>query len=108
MRIIVWKEGGIMGLDQRLGPVDTDRVSGAVGSAIDRMIDEVGFFDLSNEAQPGQGAVRDAFYFSFHIVDGERQNQVWPHMLAGPAEAKLFELLHRLQKGGFEFEDQKN
>lgn len=106
MQITVWKTGGIQGVRERLGPVETDRVSGAVGSAIIQMVDEMGFFDLSSDGEPGQAF--DDFHFSIHIVDGERENQVsFDGLAGGPLAAKLRDLVQLLQEGGFEFETRR-
>lgn len=107
MQATVWKTGGFAGVRERLGPVDTDRVFGAVGSAIIRMVDEIRFFDLSGDGEPGQAF--DDFHFSIHIVDGEREHQVsFDGLSGGPLAAKLRKFVQTLQDGGFEFEDQKN
>lgn len=108
MHVTVWKTGGIAGVCERLGPVDTDRVSGAVGSAIIRMVDEIEFFDLSGDGEPGPGQAFDDFHFSIHIVDGEREHQVSFDGLSEGPLAALRKSVQILKDSGFEFEDQKN
>jgi len=106
MQVTVWKTGGFAGVREKLGPVDTDRVSGAVGSAIVRRVEEMRFFDLPGDAEPG-GAYDD-FHFSVHILDGERDKQVgFDDHSKGQLATELRQFVQMLEDGGFEFEDQK-
>ena len=106
MKITVWKTGGVVGIYERLGPVDTDQMSGAAGTAVMGMVENLRFFGLPEELEPG-GAFDD-FHVTVHIVHGEREHQVaYDGLSKDPAAAKLGALVQALQeRGGFDFEDQ--
>lgn len=106
MQITVQRTGGIAGVNERLGPVDTDHVSGAVGSAISAKVEAIGFFDMPSELEPS--GVYDDFHMSVHVVDGGRDHTVSCDALSkDPAARGLGELVKLLTDGGFDFEDQR-
>lgn len=105
MQLTVLKTGGVAGMRQQLGPVDTDHVSGAVSSAIARMVEEVGFFNLPERLEPSN--MPDDFHLVIDIVDGARDHQVaFDEHSPSPEARSLLELVAALQQGGFDFEDE--
>lgn len=104
MIVTAWRSGGLAGHRERLGPVDTERQSGAVASAIAHLVREAGFFALP--ASVGEAGSPDAFRFRLRVEDGDREHEVsWSERSDDPVAVRLGELIDALRRGGFDFED---
>lgn len=103
MQITVTKTGGIAGVNQQLGPVETSDLDSGVASDVSRILREVDFFNLPRSlSKTGQTA--DAFTYAVHVIDGSRNHTVqMEDDSSGSAADGLRELIGLLEQavGGF-------
>lgn len=97
MDITATRKGGFAGVNERLGPVDTQVLPAEVGAEIESVVAGVGFFDLPSTFGPGSGA--DLFEFTLVVLDGGRCHATsWDDLSDRPPELdQLVDLL--LQAG---------
>jgi hypothetical protein len=74
MQVLVRRTGGIAGVNEQLGPVDTAQ-AGEEGQRIEQKVEEIGFFEMP-ERLPGGEDIRDAFEYSVTVDDGYRSHTV--------------------------------
>jgi hypothetical protein len=75
MQIRATRSGGILGVREELGPIDTDAISGGLGDEIEAEVEKVGFFDLPSEPAP-HDPWPDAFYYGITVEDGDCTHSV--------------------------------
>jgi hypothetical protein len=73
VEITVTRTGGIAGVHERLGPVDTAQASN--GAAIEEQVEQMGFFEMP-ERMPDDGGIADAFGYEIEVADGSRRHSV--------------------------------
>ena len=103
MQITVMQTGGLLGVHQQLGPVQTSSLDREVAEQVDRIITESDFFALP-ERLPSIGQVFDDFTYAVHVVDGHHAHTVELQGQSGdPAASALLELVRLLDgaAGGF-------
>ena len=74
MEITFKKSGGLAGVHERLGPVDTAQ-QGDAGGEIEAKVEQIGFFAMP-ERLPEEGPVYDGFGYGVTVADAERRHQV--------------------------------
>lgn len=105
MEISVLRTGGLAGVNERLGPLDTGALEGDLGEQLERKVDEIGFFDFP-ERIPDDHRIFDAFQYDVTVVDGDRRHSV---TFRDGAEERygqpLRELIGLLRETGRDFEE---
>ena len=105
MDIQVLRTGGIAGVYEKLGPIDTLRLEDDLGHQLERKVEEIDFFDLP-ERIPDDGRIFDAYHYDMTVADGSRRHSV---AYSDAAEERyrrpLGELIQLLRETGRDFEE---
>jgi hypothetical protein len=93
MEISVRRTGGFAGVDDRLGPVETNEIYGGIGDQLERVVRDVDFFELPWAFPSGPG--EDLFEFTATVTDAGRSHSTsWDDLSDRPPELdRLIELL---------------
>lgn len=75
MKISATRSGGILGVSEELGPIDTGSLPGELGREIEAEVQRVGFFDLPAEPSAHE-PWPDAFHYGITVEDGDRSHSV--------------------------------
>ena len=106
MEISVLRTGGIAGVRERLGPIDTSALADDLGDRLEAKVEEMGFFDFP-ERIPDESTIYDAFQHDITVSDGDRRHSV---TFSDGAEERyrrpLGELVQLLRETGSDFEDE--
>ncbi|MGH3104001.1 MAG: protealysin inhibitor emfourin [Gaiellaceae bacterium] len=71
MQISVKRSGGFAGIEEEVATVDTEQLAAASAERLERLVDEIGFFDLPASVSDGEGA--DRFRYEVTVAaDGRR------------------------------------
>jgi hypothetical protein len=74
MKVTVRKSGGIAGVHEQIGPVDTAQ-EGDAGGRIEAKIEQIGFFSMPKEL-PEEHRIIDGFGYGVSVDDGDRHHEV--------------------------------
>jgi hypothetical protein len=100
MEITIERCGGLIGQAERLGPVDTARLSQDVAGKVDAIISEMKFFDLPVTITKPGGA--DLVEYRTTVADGSRTHTVYSNELSDAAyQMELSDLISLLETAGF-------
>jgi len=100
MQITAHRTGGIAGLTERLGPIDSEEH----GGKIEAKIEEIHFFDLQEEVPGGEGGA-DIRTISILVSDPPRAHEViFSEQSDAAREWGLFDLLDLLEACGAKWE----
>jgi len=75
MRITVIKTGGIAGVREELGPIESEAIADDLRAEIEEELRRVRFEEMPTEPPPHE-PIRDGFNFLIEVVDGDRSHQV--------------------------------
>lgn len=104
MKITVLRTGGIRGVNESLGPIDTESLSPDQARSIEEQVEAAGFFELPSVLN--EPTVRDGFTYRVTVVDGERQHTATAYDGSHDAQVDSLAALTRLlEETGAEFED---
>ena len=99
MEITIERCGGLIGQAERLGPVDTARLSQDVAGKVDAIISEMKFFDLPVTITKPGGA--DLVEYRTTVADGSRTHTVYSNELSDAAyQMELSDLISLLETAG--------
>lgn len=106
MEVTVDRTGGLAGVRERLGPVDTSQLNaGGLGAQIEAKVSEIGFFDLPEQLTGGEHA-SDTFKYKVTVVDGDRNHSVSYDELSNEAErCGVKDLVKLLDQAGVGWHD---
>lgn len=101
MEITVRRTGGLAGVNEQVGPVDTAEVDARLADQIETTLRDVDFFELPLAFPPTSGP--DVFEFAATVVDGDRSHSTsWDDLSDRPPE--LDELVELLLRSGAPWE----
>lgn len=104
MQLVATRSGGIAGVREELGPVDTDSIDSGLAERIQTSLDEVGFFDLPEEISSDR-RIADGFSYSLKAT-GEREHRVrWSDGAEHPALQGLRNVRQLMEETGATWQD---
>jgi hypothetical protein len=106
MEITVTRSGGIAGVNEQLGPVNTTRLEPERAAEVEHLLEQSKFFDLPEHLPTGRGF--DLFYYRMTVrSDGRDHSVSFDDSTPDEDRSGINTIMAWLRDNGFEFEQQE-